>query len=152
MNYKFLLSTFLICQSIFAQEVKNDSISTKKISYKELIIPSVLIGYGIIGIESEAIKNLNTEIKEEVNENIDHKITIDDFTQYLPAVSVYGLNAMGIKGKSNFKDRSIILAASYLLVAATTLPLKNITHVQRPDGSSFNSFPSGHTATAFASA
>jgi membrane-associated phospholipid phosphatase len=59
---------------------------------------------------------------------------------------------MGIKGKSNFKDRTLILATSYLLVAATTLPLKNITHVQRPDGSSANSFPSGHTATAFAGA
>jgi hypothetical protein len=31
---------------------------------------------------------------------------------------------MGIKGKSNFKDRTLILATSYLLVAATTLPLK----------------------------
>jgi hypothetical protein len=41
--------------------------------------------------------HLNTEIKEEVTENIDHKITIDDFTQYLPAATVYGLNAMGIK-------------------------------------------------------
>jgi hypothetical protein len=59
--------------------------------------------------------NLNTEIKEEVTENIDHKITIDDFTQYLPAATVYGLNAMGIKGKSNFKDRTLILATSYLL-------------------------------------
>lgn len=152
MNYKFLLSVLISCQSIYAQEVKQDSISTKKISYKELIIPSVLIGYGVIGIESDALKNLNTEIKEEVNENIDHKITIDDFTQYLPAASVYGLNAMGIKGKSNFKDRTLILATSYLLVAATTLPLKNITQIQRPDGSSYNSFPSGHTATAFAGA
>lgn len=152
MNYKFLLSVLICCQSIFAQEVKHDSITTKKISYKELIIPTVLIGYGLIGIESDAIKNLNVEIKEEVTENIDHKITIDDFTQYLPAASVYGLNAMGIKGKNNFKDRSLILATSYLLVAATTLPLKKITHVQRPDGSSFNSFPSGHTATAFAGA
>jgi hypothetical protein len=69
----------------------------------------------------------------------------------IPAATVYGLNAMGIKGKSNFKDRTLILA-TYLLVAATTLPLKNITHVQRPDGSSANSFPSGHTATAFAGA
>ncbi|WP_339920372.1 phosphatase PAP2 family protein [uncultured Flavobacterium sp.] len=152
MNPKFLLLALICCQSIFAQEIKNDSIITKKISYKALIIPTVLIGYGVIGIESDAIKNLNVEIKEEVTENIDHKITIDDFTQYLPAASVYGLNAMGIKGKSNFKDRTLILATSYLLVAATTLPLKNITHVQRPDGSSFNSFPSGHTATAFAGA
>lgn len=152
MNPKFLFVVLIICQSIFAQEVKNDSITTKKISYKELIIPTVLIGYGVIGIESDALKNINEEIKEEVIENIDHKITIDDFTQYLPAVAVYGLNAMGIKGKNNFKDRTLILATSYLLVAATTLPLKNITHVQRPDGSSFNSFPSGHTATAFAGA
>ncbi|SHG17103.1 PAP2 superfamily protein [Flavobacterium segetis] len=152
MNLKFLLLTLICFQSIFAQEVKNDSITTKKISYKQLIIPTVLISYGIIGIESDALKNLNVEIKEEVTENIDHKITIDDFTQYLPAASVYGLNMVGIKGKSNFKDRSLILATSYLLVAATTLPLKNLTHVQRPDGSSFNSFPSGHTATAFAGA
>jgi hypothetical protein len=28
----------------------------QKINYKELIIPSVLIGYGLIGIESDAIK------------------------------------------------------------------------------------------------
>ena len=30
--------------------------------------------------------------------------------------------------------------------------LKKITHIQRPDGSSYESFPSGHTAEAFASA
>jgi hypothetical protein len=152
MHPKFLLVALICYQSSFAQETKTDSTTTKKITYKELIIPSVLIGYGVIGIESDALKNINEEIKEEVIENIDHKITIDDFTQYLPAVAVYGLNAMGIKGKNNFKDRTLILATSYLLVAATTLPLKNITHVQRPDGSSFNSFPSGHTATAFAGA
>jgi hypothetical protein len=62
----------------------------------------------VFGIESDAIKNLNTEIKEEVTENIDHKITIDDFTQYLPAATVYGLNAMGIKGKVILKDRTLI--------------------------------------------
>jgi hypothetical protein len=152
MHPKFLLVALICYQSSFAQETKTDSTSTKKITYKELIIPSVLIGYGVIGIESDALKNINEEIKEEVIENIDHKITIDDFTQYLPAASVYGLNAMGIKGKNNIKDRSLILATSYLLVAATTLPLKTVTHVQRPDGSSYNSFPSGHTATAFAGA
>jgi hypothetical protein len=132
--------------------MQKDSVIVKKITYKELIIPTVLIGYGVIGIESDGIKNLNAEIKEEVNENIDKKFTIDDISQFVPAVSVYALNAVGIKGKNNFKDRSLILATSYLLVAGTTLPLKSITKVQRPDGSSYNSFPSGHTATAFAGA
>lgn len=129
---------------------KNDS--THKFKFKQLIIPTVLIGYGVIGIESDQLKLFNTEIKEEVNEDIDEKITIDDFSQYLPAASVYGLNAIGIKGKHNLKDRTIILGTSYLLMSASVLSLKSITKVERPDGSGFNSFPSGHTATAFAGA
>jgi hypothetical protein len=152
MNPKLLVITLLLCQSFLGQVPKNDSIKSNRITYKQLIIPSVLVGYGFIGIKSDAIITINNEIKSEVIEHIDKKITIDNFTQYLPAASVYGLNAMGIKGKNNIKDRSLILATSYLLVAATTLPLKSVTHVQRPDGSSYNSFPSGHTATAFASA
>ncbi|WP_395047844.1 phosphatase PAP2 family protein [Flavobacterium sp.] len=142
----------------FAQQV-TDTITinepkenNKKFKFKQLIIPTVLIGYGVIGIESDGLKFVNSGIKEEVNENIDEKITIDDFSQYLPAASVYGLNAIGIKGKHNFKDRTIILGTSYLLMSATVLSLKSITKVERPDGSGFNSFPSGHTATAFAGA
>ena len=142
----------------FAQQI-TDSITTnepkennKKFKFKQLIIPTVLIGYGVIGIESDGLKFVNSGIKEEVNENIDEKITIDDFSQYAPALSVYGLNAFGIKGKHNFKDRTIILGTSYLLMSASVLSLKSITKVERPDGSAFNSFPSGHTATAFAGA
>jgi hypothetical protein len=129
---------------------KNDN--THKFKFKQLIIPSVLIGYGVIGIESDQLKLFNTQIKEEVNEDIDEKITIDDFSQYAPALSVYGLNALGIKGKHNFKDRTIILGTSYLIMSASVLSLKSITQVERPDASGFNSFPSGHTATAFAGA
>ncbi len=95
------------------------------------------------------MKGINAEVKEEVNENIDHKLTIDDFSQYAPAVSVYALGALGIKGKNNLRDKTIILTTSYLIMGLTVESLKKITHVERPDGSSFNSFPSGHTATAF---
>jgi hypothetical protein len=143
---------------INAQKIDNDSIQnqssnhTLKFNYKQLIIPTILIGYGVIGIESDGLKFVNSGIKEEVNENIDEKITIDDFSQYAPALSVYGLNALGIKGKHNFKDRTIILGTSYLLMSATVLSLKSITKIERPDGSALNSFPSGHTATAFAGA
>jgi len=126
--------------------------STHKFKFKQLIIPSVLIGYGVIGIESDQLKLFNTQIKEEVNEDIDEKVTIDDFSQYAPVLSVYGLNAFGIKGKHNLKDRTIILGTSYLLMSASVLSLKSITKVERPDGSAFNSFPSGYTATAFAGA
>lgn len=149
---KISLGLLFLSTTLFSQEQLKDSIKTNPFNYKALIAPSILIGYGIIGIESDALKGFNSEIKEEVNENIDEKITLDDFTQYLPAVSVYGLNAFGIEGKHDFKERSIILATSYLLVTGTVLTLKSVTHIERPDGTSFNSFPSGHTAIAFAGA
>ncbi|MBL0735271.1 phosphatase PAP2 family protein [Flavobacterium sp. GN10] len=129
---------------------KIDSTSNHlKFNYKQLIIPSVLIGYGVIGLESDQLLSFNSQIKKEVTEDIDEKVTIDDFSQYAPAVSVYALNAFGVKGKNNMRDRSVILVTSYAIMATTVLGLKSISHVERPDGSSNNSFPSGHTATAF---
>src|SRR5690606_34760571 len=75
--------------------------------------------------------------------------TIDNISQYTPFLSVYALNALGVKGKNNFKDRTIILGTAYLIMGATVNILKNTGTVVRPDGTSDNSFPSGHTATAF---
>jgi PAP2 superfamily len=122
-----------------------------KFKYKQLIMPMALITYGLIGIENNNLKDLNLEIREEVLENIDEKITIDDFAQYAPAISVYALNFGGIKGKNNLRDRTIIMGTSYLLMGSSVFAIKKITNMERPDGTAF-SFPSGHTATAFAGA
>ncbi|MEQ3662865.1 MAG: phosphatase PAP2 family protein [Flavobacterium sp.] len=149
---KLVFFLFIGTLNILGQKSIKDSLQIKqnsKFKYEALIIPTVLIGYGVVGIESDGLKFFNSEIKEEINEHIDDKFTIDDISQYTPALSVYGLNAMGIKGKNNFKDRTIILGTAYLIMGGTVNGLKNISGVQRPDGTSRNSFPSGHTATAF---
>jgi hypothetical protein len=117
--------------------------------YKQLIIPAVFIGYGIIGLESGQIKGFNSGLSAEVTENIDEKTSIDDFSQYAPIAGLYGLSAMGVKGKNNIKDKTIILATSYLLMGLTVNAFKKTASVERPDGRGLNSFPSGHTATAF---
>lgn len=149
---KTILIFLIVFNSSIAQ-VDSDSIpKTTFQKVKPFIIPTALITYGFIGIESDGLKFWNTELRNELKENIDEKITIDDFSQYVPAASVYGLNAFGVQGKHNFKDRTIILGTSYLILTSVVLPLKSITKVERPDGSSNNSFPSGHTATAFAGA
>lgn len=146
--------------TVFAQAEKDSTLvvhPTKdsiqlKFSPKQLILPAVLMTYGIVAIESDYLKLINVELRDELRESIDEKITIDDFSQYAPMASVYVLNNIGIEGKNNLKDRSIIMATSYALMAGTTLGLKSWTKIERPDGSSNNSFPSGHTATAFAGA
>ncbi|MCM0664441.1 MULTISPECIES: phosphatase PAP2 family protein [Flavobacterium] len=146
----FLFGLFSVNAQQNDSITKIDSTSHQlKFNYKQLIIPGVLIGYGVIGLESDQLLSFNSQIKKEVTEDIDEKVTIDDFSQYAPAASVYALNAFGVKGKNNMRDRSVILVTSYAIMATTVLGLKSISHVERPDGSSNNSFPSGHTATAF---
>ena len=141
-----------------AQSVDNsngiDSLVLKKntqlqFKTKQLIIPAVLIGYGIIGIGNDQLESFNFQIRDEVREDIDNKFTIDDFSQYVPFASVYALGALGIKGKNNFRDKTILLATSYLIMGIAVNSLKHSFKVERPDASSNNSFPSGHTATAF---
>jgi hypothetical protein len=127
---------------------KTDSIQPK-FKYKSLIVPAVFIGYGIIGLESGQIKGFNSGVSEEVTEDIDEKTSIDDFSQYTPIAAYYGLSALGVKGKNNFKDKTIIFATSYLLMGLTVNAFKKTASVERPDGRGLNSFPSGHTATAF---
>lgn len=152
-----ILLMFLISHSILAQKTVRDSVHLDtvkniKFNYKQLIIPGILIGYGFWGMESGQIKNFNSQIRDEFTEDIDRKISIDDFSRYVPAVSVYALNAFGVKGKNNMRDRSVILATSTILTTVAVFGLKSITNVERPDGTSNNSFPSGHTAIAFAGA
>lgn len=159
-NFKWIVFLILISLNAFSQTA-TDSIAKAnqlpaetqlKFSSKQLIIPAVLMTYGVVAIESDYLKLLNTELRDELKESIDEKFTIDDFLQYAPMASVYLLNNLGIRGKNNLKDRSIILVTSYAMLSATTLGIKSWTKIERPDGNSNNSFPSGHTATAFAGA
>ena len=120
---------------------------------KSLIIPAVFIGYGFAGLNNKEVKKINTDTKSELQEDHPKFLTkIDNYLQYSPVVAVYALNALGIKGKNNFRDRTMIYAISTVISSATVLSLKKITKEERPDGSGNNSFPSGHTTTAFAAA
>lgn len=114
-----------------------------------LIAPATLIGVGIIGLESEWLIYQNKEIRAELQESIDSKFTIDDFLQYSPAAASYGLKLCRVRGTHSYGDFTIILGTAYALMALSVNPVKCITKVERPDGSTRNSFPSGHTATAF---
>jgi len=111
-----------------------------------------MVAYGFAALTAHPLKELNRSTKAEIQEHADYTTTIDNHLQWAPAVAVYALNAVGIKGAHNFRDRSIIYGISCAIMAGSTRFLKTTTHEQRPDGSNYLSFPSGHTATAFAAA
>ena len=129
------------------------STKEKKRRIKSLILPGTMITYGFIALGNNGLKDINADLKEEIWTEKPHKLWhIDNYLQFAPAMAVYGLNVMGIKGKNNFKDRTMIYFLSNIIVNTAVFSVKKITHQLRPDGSAYTSFPSGHTAEAFASA
>src|SRR5262249_12469092 len=104
--------------------------------FRSLTVPVVLAGYGFATLGQPILKGLNQSTSNEIKE--DHPMFrnhLDDYLQYTPALAVYGLNAMGIKGKNNFRDRTMILLMSEFFMGTSVTLLKHITHEQRPDGS-----------------
>lgn len=77
---------------------------------------------------------------------------IDNYTQYVPALLAAGLNFAGVEGRSDHGRFLASSAMAYGLMAAIVNPIKYSAKEMRPDGSTRNSWPSGHTATAFVSA
>lgn len=145
-----IVSVFLLLQNTIAQENDSTFVSNGyRFKYRHLVLPCILIGTGAMGLTSDWIENQNHKISDELSENIDRKITVDDFSQYAPMLSVYGLGLCGLKGAHGLGDYTVLLATSYLFMGLTVNVLKFSIHEQRPDGTSNNSFPSGHTATAF---
>lgn len=82
----------------------------------------------------------------------DFRIHADDITQYAPAAVMLGLKAFGYESRSSWARMLTADAFSIALQAAFVNGIKYTAKRLRPDGTSYNSFPSGHTATAFMTA
>ncbi|MCO6026100.1 phosphatase PAP2 family protein [Prevotella cerevisiae] len=78
--------------------------------------------------------------------------TLDNYTQFAPAAVLLGMKACGIESRSSWGRMLVSDAFSTALMAGTVQGLKHSIKVTRPDGSDHQSFPSGHTATAFMTA
>lgn len=76
----------------------------------------------------------------------------DDFLQYAPLAAVIGMKLGGVESRSSWGRMLVSDAFSATLMAVTVNSMKYSIHRTRPDGSANNSFPSGHTATAFMAA
>jgi hypothetical protein len=136
--------------------IKNitEEIKPEKFRAVHFIAPVVLMGYGFATVyDHGALKELDLSTKAELQE--DHPkfaYHADDYIQFAPAVAVYGLNLAGIKGRHNMFDASMLYVTSAAIMGLSTHFVKRGVHRLRPDTSGYNSFPSGHTASAFAAA
>jgi hypothetical protein len=157
-NRLFKLSIVFLCCLALTAEIKAQKadsiyqIKPLRFTRKQLVVPSILIiaGVGANGHGKEYIKN---EFVEERNEIIPRfKTSLDNYLQFSPIVLTYGFEALGMKPKTDILNRSVILLKSELVMMTAVTLLKNSSHILRPDSSNYASFPSGHTAQAFAAA
>ena len=80
------------------------------------------------------------------------KTGIDDYTQYFGPAMTVGLKLGGYEGRSDWGRLLASAAMSYGIMAGLVNGIKYTASEMRPDGSSANSWPSGHTATSFVGA
>ena len=82
------------------------------------------------------------------NLKIHTKTQVDDICQFAPTAT-YLFLGYGIKSSHSFTERFMAATTSTAIMTATVCAMKYTIRRMRPDDSRANSFPSGHTATAF---
>ncbi len=150
MNDGMITNTTAIQSNLFNYYLDTTSINQKW--HKTDTGKSLLIAGGLVTVGT--IMHFNTSFKVGVRDDInrylpDFEDRIDDVTQYVPIMAAFALDAAGVRSKHSQMRKLSTLATMTATSLIVVQGLKYSIAEPRPDGSSNNSFPSGHTATAF---
>jgi membrane-associated phospholipid phosphatase len=140
-----LLISFKILVPASAQKFERDT-TYRKTPAVGFIAPLVLISGGL-SVNNQSFKDKQLTYRQESFPNFSNKI--DDFIQFAPHGAVFALDWIGVKSKHGFGDKIGLVLTGSIIMLGTVNALKYTTDQIRPDNSSANSFPSGHTANAF---
>ena len=117
-------------------------------------IPLFAAGWALKGDKAMFRVNQKAEKGGKKNTQLltDFKTGIDDYTQFFGPAMVVGLKLGGYEGRSDWPRLLASAGMSYAIMAGLVNGIKYTAKEVRPDGSTANSWPSGHTATAFVGA
>lgn len=160
---KRIIATFVIGLSVataVAQpqvvEAAEDSVEVvtghedTRFNAKQLILPGALVAVGAFGVDNGWFCSLKQDVKKGFQDwRGDKRFHADDKLQYLPVIANVGLGLTGIKSRHPFRERVAATATAYAALGALVNVTKYTVKEKRPDTNARNSFPSGHTATAF---
>jgi len=124
-----------------------------KLKLYAFIPATAAVAYGFTALNADFLRNADDRIHRSIkHDNRNFYTNADDYLRYVPSVAVYALDLFGVKGKNNFRDKTSLLVISTIFSGVTIKTLKASSNRMRPNGLNDYSFPSGHAATAFASA
>lgn len=123
-----------------------EKITNNQFFKMNLVAAPLIVSGLVIKREDDKFRNLR-------NYSIPHfSWHYDDYLQYSPAVAMLALKVAGVEGYSSWPRMLVADGFSAGVMALAVNSLKYSCKIRRPDGSTRNSFPSGHTATAFMAA
>ncbi|MBU8881466.1 phosphatase PAP2 family protein [Kaistella sp. DKR-2] len=119
--------------------------------YQKMYIPAGLMAASII-LDGNKPNSFKNSIAKERNKHLlgftNH---IDDYAQFAPFIGLYSFEWLGMKPRTDWQNRTAILIKGQIINLGMVYILKKAVNDTRPDGTAY-SFPSGHTANAFAGA
>lgn len=136
----------LICITDVPINIQNNKYLNSK-AVEILEVPMILTA---ISLATIPFKDRFFNIRSTYAQNF-HK-SYDDYTQYLPAAVMLGVKAFGVEGRSSWGRMLTSDAFSIVTMIVLVNGIKYTAAVKRPDSGALNSYPSGHTATAFMTA
>ena len=147
-----LITLSLSCVISSAQQVAGDSVSllADRFRPKQLILPGALIAVGSFGVSNGWFCSIKDDVREGFQDlRGECRYKADDYLQYLPVVANVGLGYVGAKPRHPFRERVAVTTTAYAAMGLMVNVTKHTVDEKRPDSGALNSFPSGHTATAF---
>ncbi len=137
--------------SVFQNERLGREVKQYNFKWKQTILPASLIAVGAISVPKSFIRNGSEFVTNKVLDLRGEKerLKFDDYIQYLPVASAALLGCAGVRARHPFWERTLVIGTSYAALGVLVNATKLCVDEKRPQFRSTNSFPSGHTSTAF---
>lgn len=120
------------------------------ITWSQVATPAALMA---TGTAISFIPSVHTKIDFELHRWLQadghERMELEDYVQYTPIASVVVLKACGLETRHGWRDIVCLGAGSALISTAFCNLAKYTFKAERPYDGVYNSFPSGHTITAF---
>lgn len=160
-----------LCYSLPIQALEADTLRVPRCDHSfhvsQLAAPCLLVAAGATGL-TEPVFDWKVGLRDHIRDHAVERTYVDDYIQYLPVAMAFAGEWIGAGAQHNWFDRFLLTGSSYAAAFVLINGLKYSVVSPRPSiydevylGSNprglnandhpkcFNSFPSGHTATAF---
>ncbi|GAA4381551.1 phosphatase PAP2 family protein [Hymenobacter koreensis] len=119
---------------------------------KATIVPALLIGYGASTINGNGLYSSYDARRDIQRQFPNFRTRIDDYLIFAPYLELGAVALAGVESRHDRLNTLLVIVKSELIYGALTYTIKNTTKIRRPDGTTRDAFPSGHTAQAFLAA